>query len=77
MYKQFHVSFRLLENQQEIVKPDVIIGCDGAHSIVRKHMIRLPMFNFSQTYIDHGYFEINLPSATTTVRKNKIKNNIL
>ncbi|CAI6360244.1 unnamed protein product [Macrosiphum euphorbiae] len=54
-----------LENQQETVKPDVIIGCDGAHSVVRKHMIRQPMFNFSQTYIDHGYFEISLPSAAT------------
>jgi len=40
-------------------------------------MIRLPMFNYSQTYIDHGYFEINLPPAATKVRKNKIKNNIL
>ncbi|XP_060833948.1 kynurenine 3-monooxygenase isoform X1 [Rhopalosiphum padi] len=56
---------KLLENQQETVKPDIIIGCDGAHSVIRKHMIRLPMFNYSQTYIDHGYFEINLPSTET------------
>lgn len=36
-------------------------------------MIRQPMFNFSQTYIDHGYFEISLPSAATKVRKTKLK----
>lgn len=45
----------------------MIIGCDGAHSTIRKNMIRLPMFNYSQTYIDHGYFEINLPSDATKV----------
>lgn len=52
----------------------MIIGCDGAYSTVRKHMIRLPMFNYSQTYIDHGYFEINLPAnfhGEEKVNKNK------
>ncbi|KAF0748180.1 kynurenine 3-monooxygenase [Aphis craccivora] len=72
-YKLIDVDFnsklltfqKLLENQQETVKPDIVFACDGAHSIVRKHMIRLPMFNYSQTYIDHGYFEIKLPSSET------------
>jgi len=44
----------------------MVFGCDGAHSTVRKHMIRLPMFNYSQMYIDHGYFELHLPSANVS-----------
>jgi len=40
-------------------------------------MIRMPMFNYSQTYIDHGYFEISLPPTATKVRQNKLKNSIL
>ncbi|XP_050440895.1 kynurenine 3-monooxygenase isoform X2 [Adelges cooleyi] len=59
------LSFEIFGNQKEIVKPDLVIGCDGAHSTVRSHMSRLPMFNYSQKYIDHGYMEIKLqPDAS-------------
>ncbi|VVC40858.1 Kynurenine 3-monooxygenase,FAD-binding domain,FAD/NAD(P)-binding domain [Cinara cedri] len=61
-FKTTQLTFETLENPQKIVKPDIVIGCDGAYSTVRKNMIRLPMFNYSQMYIDHGYLEINLPS---------------
>lgn len=40
---------------------DLIIGCDGAYSTVRSHMIKRPGFNFSQTYIEHGYLELCIP----------------
>lgn len=40
---------------------DLIIGCDGAFSSVRRHMLQVPGFNFSQTYIDHGYIELCIP----------------
>jgi len=56
------------ENQRKIVRPDMVIGCDGAYSSIRKHMIQLSMFNYSQTYIDHGYLEISLPSNSNQVR---------
>jgi len=51
----------------------MVFGCDGAHSTIRKHMIRLPMVNYSQTYIDHGYFEINLPPDAAKVSGNQKK----
>ncbi|XP_050520818.1 kynurenine 3-monooxygenase isoform X2 [Daktulosphaira vitifoliae] len=55
------LSFENSENQSKrIVKHDLIIGCDGAHSTLRTHMSHLPMFNFSQNYIDHSYMEIIL-----------------
>lgn len=40
---------------------DVILGCDGAHSAVRRHMLQSPGFDFSQTNIDHGYIELYIP----------------
>jgi len=51
----------------------MIIGCDGAHSTIRNHMIHMPMFNYSQMYIDHGYYEISLQSNSINVREtNKV-----
>lgn len=41
---------------------DLIIGCDGAFSAVRRHMLQSPGFDYSQTYIDHGYIELCIPS---------------
>ncbi|XP_044011575.1 kynurenine 3-monooxygenase [Aphidius gifuensis] len=44
------------------IKADFIIGADGAYSTVRKTMMKRPGFNFSQTYIEHGYIELNIPA---------------
>ncbi|KAH9495524.1 hypothetical protein Btru_013497 [Bulinus truncatus] len=40
---------------------DLIIGCDGAYSAVRKQMMKLSRFDYQQTYIPHGYMELNIP----------------
>lgn len=48
-------------------KADLIIGCDGAFSAVRRHMVQSPGFNFSQTFIDHGYIELCIPPADNEV----------
>ncbi|XP_055320531.1 kynurenine 3-monooxygenase isoform X2 [Sitodiplosis mosellana] len=48
---------------EENVAGDLIIGCDGAFSMVRRHMLQSPGFDFSQTYIDHGYIELCIPPA--------------
>ncbi|XP_036146725.1 kynurenine 3-monooxygenase isoform X2 [Monomorium pharaonis] len=45
----------------EDAEADLIIGADGAHSKVRKIMVNRPLFNCSQTYIEHGYVELSLP----------------
>uniref|UniRef100_A0A1B0DR24 Kynurenine 3-monooxygenase n=1 Tax=Phlebotomus papatasi TaxID=29031 RepID=A0A1B0DR24_PHLPP len=47
------------------VSTDLIIGCDGAFSAVRRHMITRPGFDFSQTYIEHGYLELCIPPTAS------------
>ena len=32
------------------MEPDLVIGCDGAYSAVRKEMMRKPRFNYSQVF---------------------------
>jgi len=44
-----------------VQKADLIVGADGAFSTVRRHFLKQPMFNFSQTYIGHGYLELCIP----------------
>ncbi|XP_015121846.1 kynurenine 3-monooxygenase [Diachasma alloeum] len=50
-------------NTREIIEVDaeLIIGADGAYSTVRRTMMKRPGFDFSQTYIEHGYVELNIP----------------
>uniref|UniRef100_A0A8C6RD50 Kynurenine 3-monooxygenase n=1 Tax=Nannospalax galili TaxID=1026970 RepID=A0A8C6RD50_NANGA len=40
---------------------DLIVGCDGAYSTVRAHLMKTPRFNYSQQYIPHGYMELTIP----------------
>ncbi|CAN5515175.1 NAD(P)/FAD-dependent oxidoreductase [soil metagenome] len=42
---------------------DAIIGLDGAFSAVRRAMQRLDRFEYSQTYLAHGYKELTIPPA--------------
>ncbi|XP_045515368.1 kynurenine 3-monooxygenase [Pieris brassicae] len=45
------------------VKADLIIGADGAFSTVRRAMLKQPLFDFSQQYIEHGYLELCIPPS--------------
>ncbi|XP_067404894.1 kynurenine 3-monooxygenase isoform X3 [Emydura macquarii macquarii] len=40
---------------------DLIVGCDGAFSTVRKQFMRQTRFNYSHVYIPHGYMELTIP----------------
>ena len=40
---------------------DFIFGCDGAHSTVRRQMMRWGRLDYQQEYIEHGYKELTLP----------------
>jgi kynurenine 3-monooxygenase len=40
---------------------DLIIGSDGAYSVVRMAMQMTDRFDFMQDYIDHGYKELHIP----------------
>ncbi|PSN36199.1 Kynurenine 3-monooxygenase [Blattella germanica] len=48
-------------NETKLQKADLIIGADGAFSTVRRHMMKQSMFDYSQTYIEHGYLELCMP----------------
>ncbi|KXL43522.1 hypothetical protein M433DRAFT_110387 [Acidomyces richmondensis BFW] len=58
---------RTNERPKEIeVAFDLILGCDGAHSSVRYHMMKFVRMNFEQTYIDTLWCEFTIPAATST-----------
>ena len=42
---------------------DAIIGVDGAFSAVRASLQRLDRFDYSQSYLAHGYKELTIPPA--------------
>jgi kynurenine 3-monooxygenase len=47
----------------ETVRGDVVLGADGAHSIVRRRMMRLDRFDYRQDWLSHGYKELTMPAA--------------
>ncbi|KAG0230049.1 kynurenine 3-monooxygenase, mitochondrial precursor [Actinomortierella wolfii] len=42
-------------------KADLILGCDGAYSMVRNSLMRYVRVDFEQNYLAHGYCELNIP----------------
>lgn len=48
---------------QVTVEADLILGADGAFSPVRARMQKLDRFEYSQSYLQHGYRELHIPSA--------------
>ncbi|XP_015185734.1 PREDICTED: kynurenine 3-monooxygenase isoform X2 [Polistes dominula] len=55
--------FNTKNQRTEEVNIDLIIGADGAYSTIRKIFLKRPLFNYSQTYIEHGYVELFIPSG--------------
>lgn len=43
------------------IKADLIVGCDGAFSAIRRTLMKMTRFNYTQTYIEHGYIELCIP----------------
>lgn len=57
-------TFLNIETGEEVsATADLLIGCDGAYSKVRKSMMSQPFFNYNQTYIPHGYMELCMPAT--------------
>lgn len=48
------------------VKSETVIATDGAGSVIRREMLAggVPRFNFSQTWLEHGYKELHIPPGT-------------
>ncbi|MGB4928431.1 MAG: NAD(P)/FAD-dependent oxidoreductase, partial [Chitinophagales bacterium] len=45
------------------LQPDLIIGADGAFSLVRYTMLKTERFDYNQTYEAHGYKELTIPAG--------------
>ncbi len=41
----------------------ILIGADGAFSAVRDHMLKTDRFEYSQSFLEHGYKELHIPSG--------------
>ena len=48
-------------NQSIEARADAVIGVDGAFSAVRRSMQRMDRFEYSQSYLEHGYKELTIP----------------
>ncbi|RMC18362.1 hypothetical protein DUI87_04248 [Hirundo rustica rustica] len=55
------LSIKRPDQQTLEVSYDLIVGCDGAFSTVRKQFLRQTRFNYSHEYIPHGYMELTIP----------------
>jgi 2-polyprenyl-6-methoxyphenol hydroxylase-like FAD-dependent oxidoreductase len=55
------VTYRTGTSETVMQTADLIVGADGAFSTVRRHFMKQAMFNFNQTYIQHGYLELFMP----------------
>lgn len=55
------MTFLRNDGSTKVTTCDLTVGCDGAFSAVRKRFMRQSRFNYSQTYIPHGYMELSIP----------------
>lgn len=60
----FHTGSLTLSNNatgETVHRQTVTFAADGLHSAIRKDMMCLPRFDYSQRYLPHGYKEIDIP----------------
>ena len=57
--------FRTASDETQTVEADLIIGADGAYSAVRDALRITDRFDYSQTYLAHGYKEMHIPPTGT------------
>ena len=54
--------FEDIETREPLeVRGDVLVGADGAFSVVRSQMQRLDRFDYAQSYLGCGYKELHIP----------------
>jgi kynurenine 3-monooxygenase len=52
------------------VKGDTVIATDGAGSAIRSSMFhKIPRFDFSQKWLEHGYKELHIPPGQNSLRE--------
>jgi kynurenine 3-monooxygenase len=54
-----------ISDEEVRIEGDIVIGTDGAGSVVRKSMFNYKkfLFSFSQDWLTHGYKELTIPAA--------------
>ena len=60
--KSASAIFEHNDGNQKNVDAEMIIGADGAYSVIRSKMIKQDRFQYSQHYIEHGYKELTIPA---------------
>ncbi len=63
------------KQQKHTHRYDLILGADGAFSAVRTSMQKTDRFNYSQSYLEHGYKELSIPPDQS--KKWRIEKNAL
>ncbi len=53
----------IVTNQKNRVEADLLFGTDGAFSVIRGAIQKTDLFNYSQSYLEHGYKELSIPAA--------------
>ncbi len=54
------------DNKEKLSKSaDFIFGADGAFSAIRNSLQKTPLFNYSQSYLEHGYKELTIPATSS------------
>ncbi|CAO4379254.1 unnamed protein product [Caenorhabditis nigoni] len=48
------------DGSQINVDGDLILACDGAHSTIRRSLLKTPRFNFNQKYCGIGYMDLSV-----------------
>ena len=49
--------------REQTIDTDIILGTDGAFSAVRQRLMKTDRFNYSQSFLEHGYKELSIPAA--------------
>lgn len=55
--------FETADGKTVTVEADLVLGADGAFSAVRNKMMKSGRFNYSQSYLEHGYKELTIAPA--------------
>ncbi|MGH7130813.1 MAG: FAD-dependent monooxygenase [Phycisphaerales bacterium] len=56
-------EFQTTDGKAVRVESDLIVGADGAFSAVRGVLMKTDRFEYSQSYLEHGYKELHIPAA--------------
>lgn len=60
------------KNIIEVNDTDILIGCDGAHSIVRSQLQKYVRLDINQEYIDHAYMELRIHKHSDELEEDNI-----